>query len=106
MKKHTPTPEEKRAILDAVFTPLEGTPGSLQQAGSVSWLPITIFLVVLFGGALVIGLYVAYGMPCPADWTGEWHQKWVSIQVRTFCLWSTAWALIVRAVSKIIAPRK
>lgn len=76
------------------------------SACSASWLPITIFLVALFGGVIVIGLYVVYRMPCPLDWTGEWHQKWVSIQVRTFCLWSTAWALIVLAVSKICAPRE
>lgn len=66
------------------------------------WLPMTIFLVVLFGGVIAIGLCVAYGMPCPAGWTGEWRQKWASVQVRSFCMWSTAWAVIVQAVCKIV----
>ena len=69
--------------------------------GSRSWLPITIFLSALFGGVIAIGIYVAYWMPCPADWTGEWRQKWVGVQVQSFCLWSTAWALVVRATSKL-----
>lgn len=57
----------------------------------------TIFFAVLFGGAVAIGFGVAYGTPCPDDWTGELRDKWLGVQIQSFCMYSTAWALFVRA---------